>query len=141
MMNQCNNCKKQYIKGKNSIGIYCSNKCQMLYQSSEYIKRWKQGLETGYVGKTLRISSYIKNYLYKKYGTGCSKCGWDKKHPTDNKPLTEIDHIDGNAENCKENNLRILCPNCHSMTLTFRNRNKNSKRKRPASSSGKTVAL
>ncbi len=36
----------------------------------------------------------------------------------------ELDHIDGNRTNHKLENLRILCPNCHSQTTTFRSKNK-----------------
>ena len=44
-----------------------------------------------------------------------------------NKPLKlELDHIDGNSFNNKKENLRLLCPNCHSQTDTFRGRNINS---------------
>lgn len=40
------------------------------------------------------------------------------------KPINlEVDHIDGNSQNNNENNLRLLCPNCHSYTPTFRNKN------------------
>ena len=35
----------------------------------------------------------------------------------------ELDHIDGNSNNHLLNNLRILCPNCHSQTETYRARN------------------
>ena len=35
----------------------------------------------------------------------------------------ELDHIDGNHFNNNLSNLRILCPNCHSQTPTFRGRN------------------
>lgn len=52
----------------------------------------------------------------------CEKCHlsqW-KGRPI---PL-ELDHIDGNHKNNNLSNLRILCPNCHSMTSTFRGRNK-----------------
>ena len=35
----------------------------------------------------------------------------------------ELDHLDGNSNNNNLNNLRILCPNCHSQTPTFRSRN------------------
>lgn len=48
----------------------------------------------------------------------CNKCGikdWNNKNIT-----LEIEHKDGNSWNNKENNLELLCPNCHSQTLTFR---------------------
>ena len=44
-----------------------------------------------------------------------------------NKPLKlELHHIDGNNTNQNVNNLEMLCPNCHSLTETFRGANKNS---------------
>lgn len=36
----------------------------------------------------------------------------------------ELDHVDGNRYNNTLNNLRILCPNCHSQTHTYRGKNK-----------------
>lgn len=35
----------------------------------------------------------------------------------------ELDHIDGNHENNQLENLRVLCPNCHAFTPTYRGRN------------------
>jgi len=37
----------------------------------------------------------------------------------------ELDHIDGNTENNNFNNLRLLCPNCHALTSSYRGRNQN----------------
>ena len=37
-----------------------------------------------------------------------------------------MDHIDGNNQNNKRENLEAICPNCHSQTLTWRGRNINS---------------
>ena len=53
----------------------------------------------------------------------CAECGNMGVH--NGKPLTlQLDHIDGNAMNHLLENLRFLCPNCHSQTETFAGRNK-----------------
>lgn len=36
----------------------------------------------------------------------------------------ELEHKDGNHHNNQRDNLEMLCPNCHSLTLTWRGRNK-----------------
>ena len=60
----------------------------------------------------------------------CEKCGWGEKNPITNTTPLQIHHIDGNCKNNKEENLQLLCPNCHSLTETFGRLNKNSTRKR-----------
>lgn len=36
----------------------------------------------------------------------------------------ELDHINGDSSDNVEANLRLLCPNCHAQTPTYKNRNK-----------------
>tara|TARA_R100000951_G_scaffold115245_1_gene122703 strand:- start:30 stop:485 length:456 start_codon:yes stop_codon:yes gene_type:complete len=56
----------------------------------------------------------------------CHNC--ESKPFWDDKLLTlELDHIDGNGLNCHPDNLRFLCPNCHSQTPTYRGGNKNTR--------------
>ena len=104
---------------------FCSNSCQLDFQRDSYIKKWKAGEISGVRGVVATsISEHIRNYLIKKYGEKCSQCGWNKRNLLTNKVPLEIDHIDGDAQNNNEENLRILCPNCHSLTPHFRNLNK-----------------
>lgn len=53
----------------------------------------------------------------------CSICGIDEWN---SQPIVlEIDHINGDKYDNRKENLRFLCPNCHSQTETFRNRLRN----------------
>jgi 5-methylcytosine-specific restriction endonuclease McrA len=62
--------------------------------------------------------------LLEKNNYSCSECGWNKINPKTGKSPLEIDHIDGDCSNNKEENLRVLCPNCHSLTPTWKALNK-----------------
>jgi hypothetical protein len=53
----------------------------------------------------------------------CALCGTDPMWHGRSLPL-EVDHIDGDWRNNRIENLRILCPNCHSTTETYRGRSK-----------------
>jgi len=48
----------------------------------------------------------------------CNECGIDEYN---RKPISlELDHINGIRHDHRLENLRLLCPNCHSQTPTYR---------------------
>jgi len=75
--------------------------------------------------------STLKKWLKREHGDKCSNC---EQEPIwhDNPLMMQLDHIDGNSDNNKPENLRLLCPNCHSQTETFSGKcgKKNTKRNR-----------
>ena len=69
----------------------------------------------------------LKNRILKEglLENKCAICGIKEWN---NKLLNmELDHIDGNRVNHELINLRLLCPNCHSQTDTYRSKNKKSR--------------
>ncbi|UNY46959.1 HNH endonuclease [Cronobacter phage LPCS28] len=128
-------CNKEFLRNPSAIiegqKIYCNHECRVTHERHINVTEWLSGRLVGYKGKCKQLKPFVRDYVIKKNGgTQCSQCGWNEKHPIDNRSLTEIDHIDGNADNCSPENLRVLCPNCHSMTPTYRARNKVSTRNR-----------
>lgn len=85
----------------------------------DYIARWKAGLENGMRGTTA-ISAQIRRYLFEKFESKCGRCGWGQVNQFTNKIPLEVEHIDGCHRNNVESNLMLLCPNCHSLTGTYR---------------------
>lgn len=130
VQSNCKFCDSTFEHKSYHPRTYCSHSCIKQEEYENNVHNWLSGLTPGCKGKTKQICSYVRKYLHETRGTACEECGWDVRHPVDGAILTEIEHIDGNAENNAPTNLKILCPNCHSMTPTFRARNKNSKRDR-----------
>ena len=65
------------------------------------------------LGHVLRKKIVIEEQDYK-----CMHCGLSEWMSL--KITLELDHIDGNRYNNKRENLRCLCPNCHSITDTWK---------------------
>ena len=53
----------------------------------------------------------------------CELCGWCEVS-VDGRIPVELDHINGDHTDNRIENLRILCPNCHSLQSTHRGLNK-----------------
>jgi hypothetical protein len=122
IVNKCKNCNSSITKRN----IYCNNSCQQQYQIKLKIQDFIDGK---YAGKAFLFNSgnWLKNFLLEKAEYKCSCCGIGEEW--NNKFLTlQVDHIDGKAYNNTLDNLRIVCPNCHSQTDTYGAKNKNSDR-------------
>jgi len=117
-----------YFQIKKYLGLYKIDRSHFTGPT------WNKGLK--YIGKP-RIpleKILVKNSNYQSYKLKkrlfdlklkfpqCEECGWKKTAENGRLPL-ELDHIDGNVHDNRLENLRILCPNCHSLKPTHRGRN------------------
>lgn len=116
----------------------CSHSCDKEHKKQIYIQKWKQGVIPGHC-KYGEVSLYIKEYLRTKYNNECGRCGWKEIHPVTYKVPIQVEHIDGNWMNCNEENLIMLCPNCHSLTPTYGALNKGYGRKQRYNPNGSLV--
>lgn len=106
----CLNCGESFdYRPSQSFGKYCSNKCQGEYNvKSRFVKNGKWHFN-------------MSIYLKKLRGNKCEECGIEKWN--DKEISMHVDHIDGDRSNNTFDNLKLLCPNCHSQTPTFGTKN------------------
>lgn len=111
-----------FIRKAKKLGVYKPNQgakgtSKPSPRTKIPIKEILEGSHPHYQTNKLRmrlINDDIKN-------EECEVCGikeWNGK-----KLSFELDHIDGDRTNHKLENLRIICPNCHSQTETYRGKN------------------
>ncbi len=114
----CKSCDTQLVGEYAYRKQFCNHQCSSDFRYKKYIERWKKGQENGRSGVD-NISNHIRRYLFEKNKDACQKCEWSETNLTTGKiPLT-VNHIDGHWKNNKEENLELICPNCHSLTSTY----------------------
>lgn len=122
----CKNCGKILLSRQKN---FCSTQCQQEFLHLRFIERWKNGEETGLKGEYC-VSNHIRRYLFEKNNCKCEMCGWGETNKFTGSIPLEVHHKDGDYTNNKEENLQLLCPNCHSLTETFKSHNKSGRKGR-----------
>lgn len=118
--------RREYHARKNKQCLSCNaittNKyCNPICQNQHKQKIVFDKIESGDISLDAR---QYKKYLIYKFGEKCMDCGWCEINPTSGKIPIELEHIDGDSTNNNLNNLKLLCPNHHSLTPTYKNLNK-----------------
>ncbi len=93
---------------------FCSTKCMGLAKRNETNRKIEDG--------EVHHPPTLRRYLLEKHGHHCFECK-RKEWNCQSIPL-ELDHIDGDHKNNFPENLRMLCPNCHALTPTFKAKNR-----------------
>jgi len=111
---KCKRCGIEFSKKqKTKKRKFCSRECSNRYRVEKNFLLIESGDST--------VSSDIcKKYLVEKHGEKCMKCCWNEKNSFSGNIPIELEHKDGNSENNRLDNLELLCPNCHSLTPTYR---------------------
>ena len=119
----CKYCGKEFVIYLSTSAKYCCTECSAKGRKKETIDKWKSGEHNG--TKAFTCASFVRDYMFEKANYKCEKCGWGEENPYTHRIPLQIHHIDGNSLNNIEDNLQVLCPNCHSLTENFGSRNKN----------------
>lgn len=108
----CLNCGKQTTRVSKK---YCSALCHQIVISHFAINKIENGTFSGSM-------STMRKYLIFKRGRRCEVCR-NEMWQLNLIPL-EVNHIDGNSENNKLDNVELICPNCHTLTPNYKGKNK-----------------
>jgi len=105
----CGKAMEVRVKNQNK---YCSSECLQNAHLASLVPKMITG----------EISAFsAKHYLIKTRGIQCEICGITKWR---GKPVSLIlDHINGNSNDNRINNLRLICGNCDMQLATYKGRN------------------
>jgi len=69
----------------------------------------KKEMPSNYSFKVLKKRLIEEGYFQEE----CSVCGWNEERITDNQICLTLDFIDGDSDNKKFENIRLMCSNCY----------------------------
>lgn len=115
----CLNCGKlNSFKGYTYDNKYCDNKCQLELRSKQAYEKHKALFLEGKCTSRPRI----RQILTELRGYRCECCGISEWQGKD--IVLQVDHINGEPYDNSPENLRLICPNCHSQTASFAGANR-----------------
>lgn len=109
---KCTQCGEEYRGHKDSK--FCSSNCSILNRLESSNSKIEAGL--------CKERCTLRRYLERTRGWKCEECGASEWRG--HRLSLEIEHKDGDPTNNFPSNLSLLCPNCHSITPTWKGRNK-----------------
>ena len=113
------------VKLKNSLGVKNSGRnytdnYKNLPQKTKDAMAWSRGKFTKTIFEYGRGGNH-KLFLIGERGHYCESC---RNNMWLGQLITlELEHINGDNQDNKKENLKLLCPNCHSQTNTWKGRN------------------
>lgn len=114
----CKNCNSKLPINNN---VFCNKDCYLDFYKKVNLEKFENGEIVGNIT--------IRKVLIEKYGDKCFLC--KQNSIWNDLPLVlQVDHIDGNSDDNTPNNLRLLCPNCHSQTETSKDKKTKKETKR-----------
>lgn len=101
---------------------FCNKDCEKAFKKSTswkgYLKLFEEGaLHNRWIIRRILLSR-------KPYCWSCGIAWWRKK-----KLSLEVDHKNGNPGDDRPKNVRLVCPNCHSITKYYKGKNRGNGRK------------
>jgi hypothetical protein len=120
----CRRCGSAERTGRRRGGPYCSWACwnEDRYESTggfaKWVAAWVAGDESGTTPEG-KPDLRVRQALVFLRGQRCEECGWAKINPVSQRVPLHADHITGDRSKNRPEDVRLLCPNCHSLTPTY----------------------